>query len=443
MTDATDFEQLYSAVPRSTRWHMLLGLLLLALSFGGFGVWAFRAPLAAAVMAPGSFVATGRNKIVQHLEGGIINEILVEEGDFVAAGETLLVLDQTAANANQRELELRRARLEAITARLSAEYRGLDQLDFPQALLDRRDLPEIDAILDEQHAAFAGAKVRLQGEIALLESNTIANQSRIAGFQGQLAAVQTQIDLLEEDFVAREALLERGLVRRSEVNQLARAVADAKGQADRLRSQIAETEEAVAKTNRQIEQTLTQARQTALEEQQLIEADLDSIREQASKAHDVLTRAQIQSPVAGTIVRMHYHTTGGVIEAGKPIFEILPQDAPLLIEAHVSRGDVDDVRVGHRASVRLTSLNQRTTPVLEGELVYLSADALTTSTQAGAQEVFVVRIQLPPEELSRVKGFRPTPGMPAEIMIETASRTFAQYIIKPIQDSLSRAFREN
>lgn len=438
-----DHSALYDNVPRSVRSHLIVGLVLMGLAFGGFGTWAFRAPLAAAVMSSGTFVATGRNKIVQHLEGGIIQEILVSEGDAVTVGQVLIRMDGTAAQANKRELELRRARLEAISTRLRAEYDDLDAPAFPEFLYSRQDDPSVLAIMNEQLAAFRAARAKLEGDVVLLQSNINAGQSRIEGFQGQMAALQTQLQLLHDDHGTRMKLFDRGLVRRSEVNALARAIADAEGQIERIESQIAETREVVRKSEREIEQTRTQARQTAMDESQQIEADLDSVREQSMKAADVLQRSEIVAPVTGTIVRLNYHTAGGVIEAGKPIMEILPQDAPLVIESQISRADIDDVEVGQHAAVRLTALNQRTTPVLQGTLVYVSADALATEVNGQRSEIYIARVSLPPSELERVKHFHLTPGMPAEVMIETSARTFAQYLIKPIEDSLSRAFREH
>ncbi len=443
MSKTSDPDGLYDRVPRSVRGHLIFGLVLLVLSFGGFGAWAFRAELSAAVMAPGSFVATGRNKIVQHLEGGIIRELPVAEGDSVSAGQVLVRLDQTAAIANQRELELRRARLEAISARLRAEYSGAGTLVFAGFLLDHDNEPAFAAIMAEQSAAFRAARARLDGEVVLLQSNIAASESRILGYRDQLTAVETQLALLRDDHLARDTLLQRGLVRRSEVNALARAIADAEGEAGRLKSLIAETEEAIQKARSEIEQALNRHAQTALDESQGIEAELDSVREQSLKAQDIVARAQITSPVSGTIVRMYYHTAGGVIEPGKPIMEILPRDAPLIVETQISRSDIDAVEIGQKAAVRLSSLNQRTTPVLEGTLVYVSADALTTQSNGTAQEIYIARIDLAPAELRRIRGFNPTPGMPAEVMIETSARTFAQYLIKPIEDSLSRAFRED
>lgn len=430
-------------LPRSVTRHVIFGVVLLGVSFGGFGAWAFRAPLAAAVLAPGSFVATGRNKIIQHLEGGIIAEILVNEGDRVAADQPMLRLDQTSALANQRELKLRRARLEAIVARLTAEYTGADAVDLPPFLIELRGDPEIDEIVDEQLTNFAASRAKFASDLALLASNIVAGEARREGLEEQLAALERQSALLHEDHAARSELLDRGLVRRPEVNALSRAIAEAEGEAARLRSQIRETVELTEKARLQIDQAKNEDRQVALDEMQAVEAELDSVREQSLKAQDILARADIVSPVAGTVVRLHYHTVGGVIEAGKPIVEILPHDVPLIIEAQIPRTDVDDLTVGHPASVRLTSLNQRTTPVLNGRLIYVSADAIPTDSDGVRREVYLARVDLQPEEMSRVRGFSPTPGMPAEVMIETESRTFMQYLLKPIRDSLSRAFLEN
>jgi len=180
----------------------------------------------------------------------------------------------------------------------------------------------------------------------------------------------------------------------------------------------------------------------ALDELGVSEADLESVREKSRQASSVLARAVVRAPVDGTVVRLHYYTPGGVIETGKPIAEILPADAPLIIEAQIPRTDIDSVVTGQTATVRLVALNQRTTPVLTGEVFYVSADAVLEEASGIPQEVYLARVSLEPDEMDRVRGFIPTPGMPAEIMIQTEERTFAAYIAKPIVDSMSRAFRE-
>ncbi len=435
-------QEWYRDVPRSIRRQTLFGLCLMLVTFGGFSAWAFRAPLASAVIAQGSFVATGENKIVQHLEGGIIKEIRVAEGDRVQKGQVLVHLDETASMANQRELDLRRMRLEATQARLMAEYEERDELVFPAELEDARSNNEVDAILASQALAFKVSRRTLSQDQTMLVRNSDALAVRKIGYETQLKSHRQQLELLREELAVKQGLFERRLTRRPEVIAVERVVIEAEGQIGRLEAEIAEISEIQKKYEVQIDRARSEYRQAALDELQVVQAELESIREQFRKASSVLERADIVAPVSGTIVRLHYHTPGGVVESGKPIVEILPEDAALIIEAMVSRSDIDSVRSGQTAAVRLTALNQRTTPVLTGEVFYVSADAIAGGRDMGQQEVYVARISLSPDELKRVPGFSPTPGMPAQIMIQTGTRTFAQYLAKPVLDSMSRAFRE-
>ncbi|EAQ03237.1 putative transport protein [Pseudooceanicola batsensis HTCC2597] len=437
-----DIDDWYAAVPRSIARQATIGLLLMAITFGGFGAWAFLAPLAAAVISQGSFVAIGQNKIVQHLEGGIIKDILVDEGDQVQAGQLLLRLDETKALANERELVLRLSRLEAIEARLLALYDGKERLTFPPHLIEQSERAEIRQILAGQQTAFDSATEGLQNEIALLERNRAALAVRSAGYEAQLASHNEQVELLEEEFAARDILLGKGLMRRAEMTALKRTLVEAAGQIGRLEAEIGEIEQLSHKYEMQIAQTVRQHQQSALDDLQPIQGELDSIREQLAAARNVRERTDVIAPVSGTVVRLHYHTAGGVIESGRAIAEILPSEQPLIIEVQVPRVDIDSVRKGQHATIRLTALNRRTTPILYGKVIYVSADSVTDTQNGNTQEVYIARISMPVTELRRVANFTPTPGMPAEIMIQTAERTFAQYIVKPIRDSLGRAFRE-
>lgn len=444
MTDAPTYHAIewFDDVPRSIRTQAIFGILLMTFALGGFGLWAFRAPLAAAVIAQGSFVATGSNKIVQHLEGGIIKEILVAEGDLVRAGEPIVLLDETAALAKERELFLRRARLEAVNARLLAEYRLAEQIEFPALLTSREADPAIAEILESQRLNFAVSRRRLEGDVTLFENNIEALRFRAGGYETQLGAIERQIALLGEDMTIKETLLQSGLVRAPEVNALRRATAEAEGQIGRVEAEVSEARQMIAKHRKEIEQTRNAYAQAALDEMQAIQAELDSVREQSRSAENVLRRSAIVAPVTGTVVRLYYHTSGGVIESGKAIVEILPADAPLIIEAKVPRSQIDSVRAGEAAVVRLSALNRRTTPVLRGSVYYVSADSLKDASTGVEREFYLVRVSLPPDEIAMIRGFTPTPGMPAEIMVETAQRTFFDYLTKPIRDSMSRAFRE-
>ncbi len=433
----------YSEVPRSIRGHVMAGLLIAAVTFGGFGTWAATAPLAAAVIAQGSFVATGENKIVQHLEGGIIEEILVNEGDHVKKGDPLFRLDGTAAQVQERQLFLRQARLEAIVTRLKAQIDGHTELVLPAIIADNMGDQDISSIADSQTTAFNAANTRLEAEIGLLRQNIEALEFRKLGYQRQKDSMAEQLHFLSEELDGKMTLFNKGLTRKTEINAIQRAMADAKGQIGRLDAEISETDAQIVKHQQQIDQAVSEMKEAALDELQSMEAELDAVREQSREAQDVLRRSTINAPVSGVVVRMYYHTAGGVIETGKKILEIVPSDIPLIIETQIQRKDIDAVKAGQDATVRLIALNQRTTPVLNGNVFYVSADSLADSTTPLEQkEVYLARIQLPPSELARVRGFTPTPGMPVEVMIQTAERTFIDYLTKPIRDSMSRAFME-
>jgi HlyD family secretion protein len=444
MSDTAKFHDIewYADVPRSIRKPTMFGVLLLLVTFGGFGGWAFTAPLAAAIIAQGRFVATGQNKVVQHFEGGIIEQILVSEGDQVRLDQPVIRLDETAALAKERELFLRRVRLEAIAARLSAQIHGDDQVQYPDLVTDNHGDSEVAPIIEGQNLNFEAWKNKLNGDTALLRQNIEAYGYRAEGYAKQREAVELQLQLLREELQGKQVLLKKELIRATDIKVVQRAIAEATGQIGRLSAEISETEAQIIKERQQIEQTEQAQREAALEELQKIQGELDAVREQSREAQSVLRRATINAPVTGTVIRLFYHTPGGVIESGKGIMEILPADVPLVVEAQVRRTDIDSVRIGQSATLRMTALNQRTTPVLNGTVFYVSADALPGDKVAPGQEFYLARISLPPNELARVADFAPTPGMPVEVLIQTAERTFFSYLTKPIADSMSRAFTE-
>ncbi|MHB2266118.1 HlyD family type I secretion periplasmic adaptor subunit [Aliihoeflea sp. PC F10.4] len=432
----------YADVPRSIWKQTLFGVLLLMITFGGFGTWALTAPLASAVISQGSFVATGQNKIVQHFGGGIIKELLVNEGDVVVEGQPLVLLDETAAAARDRELFLRRARLEAVVSRLQSQYKGLETMEHNDFLKDRMADPEVVEIIESQKLNFDAQRLKLDGDLKMLEQNILSLEFRAEGYDRQKASYEQQLALLKDEHNAKSVLFEKGLLRGTEIKALERAIADAEGQIGRLESEMDQAISQVERTHQEIEQTQRGYGEDALDRLQAIQTELDAVREQSREAENVLQRASILAPVSGTVVRSFYHTNGGVIESGKAVMEILPSDVPLLIEAQVGRTDIDSVRVGQPATIRLSALNQRTTPVLQGHVVYVSADALSNEQAGKAHDVYMARVDIPADQLARVRGFQPTPGMPAEIMIQIEERTFFDYLAKPVKDSMSRAFTE-
>lgn len=435
----------HAGLPRSTRSATLFGLLVMSFTTVGFGVWGNTAPIAGAVVTSGVFVVTSQNKIIQHLEGGVIREIKVREGDVVEAGQALIELDETGPRAELRRLSLRGLRLTAMDARLQAEAREEDKIAFPQEAIAEDAEPEVREILDSQRLAFTARRNNTNSEIATIQESIQALQERIRGSNVQLSGVNRQIALIAEEIEAKEILLKTGLVRKPEVLALRRAQANLEGEVGRLMGEIGDARERIARAQEQINGVRKIAIKAAVEQMHEVRGELTDVRERMATAKGVLDRIMIVAPVRGIVVKLRYHTQGGVIEPGKNIMEILPLQEELIIEGRVRPQDIDNVRRGQHAMIRLNALNQRTTPMISGEVIYVSADAMPDekkSSQQGSGDIYVARIKLNTAEAAAIPGFVPTPGMPAEIYIKTSERTFFQYLVQPIADSMTRAFRE-
>lgn len=437
--------QWYAGIPRSARTYTIFGIVVLGATFMGFGVWGSTAPIAGAVVTSGVFVATGQNKIIQHLEGGVIREILVREGDIVEQGQTLMLLDEVTPRAELRRLELRRLRQVAMDARLQAEMREEPRVNFPPDVLAaaERD-PNVARLVESERMTFEARRSNLATEIATINEGINALQERIQGSKVQLTGVHQQIKLLDEEIEAKSHLLQKGLVRKPELLVLQRAKANLQGEIGRLHGDIGDARERISRAREQIVGARKTAIKTAVEQLHEVRAELNDVQERMLAAKGVLDRVRITAPVKGVVVKLRYHTPGGVVEPGKPIMEILPLRAELILEGRVRPQDIDTVRRGHRAMVRLTALNQRITPMVAAEVIYVSADALPDEKKGvqATSDVYVVRVRLNEQEAAKVPNFTPTPGMPAEMYIKINERTFLQYLMRPIEDTMSRAFRE-
>jgi HlyD family secretion protein len=435
----------YDSLPRSTRLPTIGGILVMAVMLMGFGVWGNTAPIAGAVVASGVFVVTGQNKIIQHLEGGVIREIYVREGDRVEAGQVLLDLDETMPRAELQRLFLRRLRLTAIDSRLMAEMREDGEVTFPAEIVNAlATTPEAKEILDNQKLAFTARRNNLDSDIKSIDESIKALEERIQGSRVQLSAVKRQIVLLDEEIETKDRLVQAGLVRKPELMVLQRTKANLEGEIGRIMGDIGDAKERIARAVEQINGVRKTAIKTAVDQLHEIRGELADVRERMLSSKGVLDRVRVTAPVSGVVVKLRYHTNGGVVEAGKNIMELLPLKDELIIEARLRPQDIDSVKRGQKATVRLTALSQRITPMVSGDVIYLSADTLADekkSQQVGPTDIYIVRVKLDAYTIT-IPDFKATPGMPAEVYIQTAERTFFQYLVKPIHDSMARAFRE-
>jgi HlyD family secretion protein len=442
----------YRDVPLSAKWPIVTGLAILVVWLGCFGVWAGIAPLSSAVVAPGTFMATGQNKLVQHLEGGIIREIAVKEGDVVEANQVLVRIDDTAAKAKLRRLVLKKYRQLAMKARLEAEMRSAETIEIPPAFSESGRDPDIEGILERQGAELRARRASLADEESVLRKQIAGLEESIGGYQAQVQSTKERLTLFVEELKDKDSLLGQQLVRKSDVLALRRSEASLGGDLGEFLGRIADSRERIAQATERIAQLHSTALKDALKELRETETDLDDVEEQIHAAQDVVDRVDVRSPVRGIVVKNNVHTPGGVVSPGAVILELLPIGDERIIEAHVNPRDISHVKIGQQALVRLSALNQRITPMVGASVIYVSADALAEQAQAKPEtqpesdtrrEFYVVRVRLDKDDiLRRMPEFIPTPGMPADVYIKTGERTFFEYIMKPVFDSFSRAFRE-
>ncbi len=387
--------------------------------------WAAFAPLDAGVVAPGFVTVSGARQTVQHREGGVISQILVEEGDRVETGDVLIELSNPEVLARKEALLSQVLDLQMQRTQLLAINRGSNSIEAPPewASLPPEDRLIADATLERhrREAASRGSALRSQ------RSGSSVLDARIAGYQEEIASLNNQTRLLEDELTGVRSLAERGLMPLTRVRALERAQAELEGRRAGLRAAIAS------------------ALEDRAEELRDIEARLAQLTPQLAGARSELERTLMRSPTSGVIVGLQANTVGGVIRPGEPVMDIVPEDQDLIVEAQVRPEDADDLRVGQRSEVRITAFSGRSMPLLDGEVQRISADRFVDERSGMAY--FVAQVQVSAEELRELEAsnsnIRLRPGLPAEIVVPTRKRTALQYLIEPLNQSLWRGFREN
>jgi HlyD family type I secretion membrane fusion protein len=429
-----DFSQ---ALNQSRNRLIKLGAVVLALGFGGLGTWAAWAPLKSATLAQGVVKVASERKTLQHLEGGIVKDILVKEGQIVEAGQVLLRLDDINARARHALLQSTHDALSAELTRLEAERDELASLTFGDSLLSRRDDPRVARLLEGEMQLFISRRAAMQGQISVLRQRKLQNEERITGRETQIAATQIKLDYVNEEIKGAEELMEVGMYTKPKYFALKRAEADLSGDTGRLRAEIAETRALNGETDLRIMDMRNQMRREANDKLQEGRAKLDDTRERLDAAADALERTEIVARQPGTVIGLQIHTIGGVIKPGAAILDIVPSDDRMVVEARVRPEEIDQVHKGLPAEVRFTAFNARNTPVFPGTVTGVSADRFTDPARGLAY--YLAQIEIDPKQ---VASLTLQPGMPAEVHIVTGERTALDYILKPIRDQIGRGMLE-
>lgn len=429
-----------SRVHVATTWTAIAGYGLIAVFLGGFGIWATTAELDGAAIAPGIVAATGQNVLVAHLDGGIVASIDVREGDRVKAGQRLLELDRTEQQTLRNRLRDRSLDLGLQAAVLRAERDGADAPDIAAA----RAAGAGDAIFDEMATEylkeFSAGLSRFKAEQDILGRRVAALQEGIIGLQAQKTAGQDQLALVRDEIGRKKDLLDKGLTNRSDYTILLRTEADLIGQIGALQSQIASAITQTEEARSQIERLKTQRVEDAVTQLNKVRADARDASEQIVAVEAKLARSDVRAPVDGIVVRSMLNAKGSVVRPGEAVVELLPTTDALIVEARVQPSDIDAIAAGQRASLQFSALNARTTPRVDGTVIYVSADR-QIDPKSG-QAYYIARVRIAEKLPAEIKPSQIYPGMPVETFFITGERTFAEYLVRPIEDSFSRAFRE-
>lgn len=416
-----------------------IGYVLFALVFVGFFGWALFAPLGSAAPAPGMVVVENERKVVQHLEGGILDTLAVRQGDRVDKDQVLATLDTTQVQANLDVSFAQLLSVRARIARLRAERAGTATVNWP-SVDEVEDVGRYREVISEQKALFAKRKNSLEGEVQILERRVAQLESRIRGLMETKVTQEKLLQSFETELESLNALLKEGFVDETRVRDLERRVVELRGRIQQISSDLQAAEIQKGETELQIlqRQTVFDADvQTQLAD---LQAQRVQLEEQLRVAQDRLTRSVIRAPSEGVVLSIEVTTEGGVIPASQPFMTIVPDNDALVVEARVNPIDRDRVIPGQSAEVQFSSFDANALPKIYGELLSVSPDALT-DRQTGLTYYKAV-LTLSEGELKKLAGQDLIPGMPVNVLIQTGERTLWSYLTKPITSAMSRAMIE-
>jgi HlyD family secretion protein len=419
----------------------LIGYLVIILTFGVMGTWSAFARLDRAVVAPGTVNIESSRKTVEHLEGGIVNEIRVKEGQEVREGDVLLRLAPLQARANS---DLVRNQLEAalvLEARLSAEISQNPEIVFPAEIEDRRKVsPELSKVIEDQKIQFRERRASIAGQVALYESKVDQLTTEMDGIAVEKSSTEKQVAYIDEELVGLRELREKNLIPISRALSMERERTRLEGIVGRAVADNAKAQNGISEARLQI----AQLKQKFQEEvsSQLLETrqKINDLREKASVANDILSRQDIFAPKTGTVQNLKVFTIGQVIRAGEPMMEIVPTDEKLVIHAQLPTVEIEHIHEGMTAEIRFPAFHSRRIPVILGTLDRVSRDRLVD--EATKQPYFLGIVSLDQVAVPQEYRGKIVAGMPAEVLIPTGERTAFSYMISPLTDSMRRAFRE-
>lgn len=423
------------------RRYLIAGVASCVLLVGGVGTLAATTKLSGAVIAAGTIVVDSSVKKVQHPTGGVVGKINVREGEAVKAGDVLISLDDTVARANLAIVVKALDQFEARLGRLEAERDGKSAIVFSKSLVSRIDDQEVAATIAGEQSLFDFRRLSREGQKAQLHERIAQLAEEISGLSQQREAKRREIELISVELTSVRTLWEKKYVSIDRLTALERDAVRLEGEHGELTASIAQAKGRSSEIELQLIQIDQDLRSEVATEIREVEGQISELVERKVAAEDSLKRIDVRSPQDGIVHQLTVHTIGGVVSPAEPITFIVPVSDELTIEARVAPQDIDQLKAGQDAVVRLSAFNQQTTPELIGTLDNISAD-LSVDERTGIG-FYTARVNLSRDEVAKLNGLKLTAGMPAEVFFATGDRSIFSYLVKPLSDQLTRAFRES
>ncbi len=423
--------------PKVTRW-IAAGYLIIALFLGTFGTWAGMVPIDAATVVQGTVEIKDKRKTVQHLEGGIVREILVKEHSPVKKGELLLRLDKTKAQASLDLLQNQYLSALALEARLLAERDELAEIIWPDSLVN--DGPQGRKAMSEQQGIFQKRISSHRGKLELLRNSIQKTRQSLEGSTRQLESLKQQYQLISNEVNDSRILAEKGLITKQKLLGLKREKLNIDERLRSLETRVSSGQYEIDEGRLQISNQKNSYNNEVAELLHQARLNLSDLEQKLKAAKDVLARTDITSPRDGVVINLAVTTLGSVVGSGDTIMEVVPSDAVYTVETRIDPKDIDVVGRGALTRIKLTSYKQRITPTLDGKVIHVSADTLLDEIEN--MHYYSAVIEIDPVSLQNNPGLRLYPGMPADVMIVSDSRTVFEYLFQPVLESFRHAFRE-
>jgi epimerase transport system membrane fusion protein len=422
------------------------GTFIILFFFGGIIGWSVWAPISGAVVAQGTVKVETQRKTVQHLEGGIIKEILVHEGEFVKEGQPLLVLENAEVLSNLNVLKDQRNAELAREARLLAEKKLGDTVEFPEELT-RSDDSKVHALLRNEQALFLAKKKRIDEEITIIREEIRHAKLGEAGTLSEIEAATENIRYKEERVAAGAQLNEKRFIEKEQFLQLKEGLAEKRQSLGQLKAALASARQQQAELELRIINLRNEYIKNADDELKEAKKAIFELEEKIRPAELTLKRFLITAPITGQVIDLKVSTLGGVVQSGAPLMDLVPENKSLVVEAKVRTNDVDSIYVGQRADIQLLAYNSRSVPHVDGTVVYISGDALQDPQPTNGQltDYYLTHLRVDEESLGQLRSDHPnvflTPGMSVTAFIQTKPKTFFDMLFKPFRDSVSRGLR--